>query len=141
MGNGFPVAGLIIAPHIAPKHFMLGTTFGGNHLACAAAIAVLDVIEQDKLMDNALETGTYLMEALRKTAPLENVRGYGLMIGFDVPESIAALKKHLLQQYHIFTGEAKPNVIRLLPSLSLNRAEADAFLTAIQQAIKDLQFS
>lgn len=139
MGNGFPVGGIIIAPHIAPKYFMLGTTFGGNHLACAAALAVLDVIDQEQLMDNARETGEYLMNALRKMEPLQNVRGHGLMIGFDVPESIASLKKHLLEQYHIFTGEAKPNVIRLLPSLALNRAEADAFLTAIQQAIKDLQ--
>jgi acetylornithine aminotransferase len=79
------------------------------------------------------------MNALRNIEPLQHVRGHGLMIGFDVPESIASLKKHLLEQYHIFTGEAKPNVIRLLPSLALNRAEADAFLTAIQQAIKDLQ--
>jgi acetylornithine aminotransferase len=139
MGNGFPVAGIIIAPHIAPKYFMLGTTFGGNHLACAAALAVLDVIDQEQLMDNARETGEYLMNALRNIEPLQHVRGHGLMIGFDVPESIASLKKHLLEQYHIFTGEAKPNVIRLLPSLALNRAEADAFLTAIQQAIKDLQ--
>ncbi|MNU16998.1 Acetylornithine/acetyl-lysine aminotransferase [compost metagenome] len=139
MGNGFPVGGIIIAPHIAPKYFMLGTTFGGNHLACAAALAVLDVIDQEQLMDNARETGEYLVNALRKMEPLQNVRGHGLMIGFDVPESIASLKKHLLEQYHIFTGEAKPNVIRLLPSLALNRAEADAFLTAIQQAIKDLQ--
>lgn len=139
MGNGFPVAGIIIAPHIAPRYFMLGTTFGGNHLACAAALAVLEVIEQEQLMENAAHTGAYLMQALRQIEPLQNVRGHGLMIGFDVPESIAPLKKHLLERYHIFTGEARPNVIRLLPSLALSRAEADAFLTAIQQAIKDLQ--
>ena len=86
MGNGFPVAGLIIAPHIKAKHFQLGTTFGGNHLACAAALAVLEVIEEEKLMGNAVTTGHYLQEELKKIPALENVRGKGLMIGFDVPE-------------------------------------------------------
>ncbi|RQO30877.1 aspartate aminotransferase family protein [Taibaiella sp. KBW10] len=139
MGNGFPVAGIIIAPHIHPKHFMLGTTFGGNHLACAAALAVLEVIEKEHLITHALEMGNYLMEALRQVAPLENVRGHGLMIGFDVPESIASLKKHLLQKHFIFTGEAKPNVIRLLPSLALTKADADLFLTELRKAIHTLQ--
>src|SRR6476620_1868473 len=118
MGNGFPVAGIIIAPHIKPKHFQLGTTFGGNHLACAAALAVLEVIEEEKLMGNAVTTGHYIKEELKKIPELENVRGRGLMIGFDVPEELKELKKNLLWNQKIFTGEAKPNVIRLLPSLA-----------------------
>ncbi len=84
MGNGFPVAGIIIAPHLQPKHGMLGTTFGGNHLACAAALAVLEVIEKENLLQNAAEVGQYLMDELKKIPQLQNVRGRGLMIGFDV---------------------------------------------------------
>lgn len=132
MGNGFPVAGIIIAPHIAPKHFMLGTTFGGNHLACAAALAVLELIESEGLMQNAEAMGNYLMDELMKMGVVQNVRGRGLMIGFDVPETHADLKKRLLNEGHIFTGEAKPNVIRLLPSLALSKDDADVFLRTIK---------
>jgi acetylornithine/N-succinyldiaminopimelate aminotransferase len=114
---------------------MLGTTFGGNHLACAAAIAVLDVIAQEKLIDNAATTGEYLMTELKKFPQLGNVRGRGLMIGFDVPETHKDLKKKLLEQYRIFTGEAKPNVIRLLPSLALKKEEADQFLAALKNEL------
>lgn len=135
MGNGFPVAGIIIAPHIQPKHFQLGTTFGGNHLACAAALAVLEVMEAENLMQNALDMEEYITGALKKIAPLQNVRGRGLMIGFDVPENITQLKKNLLWNQKIFTGEAKPNVIRLLPALSLTKEDADVFLAAIQKEI------
>jgi acetylornithine/N-succinyldiaminopimelate aminotransferase len=117
----FPVAGIIIAPHIKPKHFQLGTTFGGNHLACAAALAVLEVIEEEKLMGNATMTGKYLKDELQQIPELKNIRGRGLMIGFDVPEAIKDLKKNLLLNQKIFTGEAKPNVIRLLPSLSFEK--------------------
>lgn len=139
MGNGFPVGGIIIAPHIKPKHFMLGTTFGGNHLACAAALAVLEVIESENLMENANKIGDYLVSELKKIHALNNVRGKGLMIGFDVPDDLKDLKKNLLFQHHIFTGEAKPNVIRLLPSLALTKDDADIFLSAIKQEIKNLQ--
>jgi acetylornithine/N-succinyldiaminopimelate aminotransferase len=132
MGNGFPVGGILIAPHISPKYGMLGTTFGGNHLACAAAIAVLEVIEQENLMANADQQGTYLMTALKQLNGIENIRGTGLMIGFDVNEKNADLKKNLLWKQMIFTGEAKPNVIRLLPSLALKKEEADIFLKAIK---------
>jgi acetylornithine/N-succinyldiaminopimelate aminotransferase len=135
MGNGFPVAGVLIAPHIKPKHGMLGTTFGGNHLACAAALAVLEVIEQERLMANALETGNYLMAQLIKIPLLQNIRGKGLMIGFDVPEELKDLRQHLLFKQHIFTGEAKPNTIRLLPSLALRKKDADEFLEAIEEEI------
>ena len=135
MGNGFPIGGIIIAPHLQPKHGMLGTTFGGNHLACAAALAVLEVIEQEKLLNNATETGNYLMEQLKKIPQLENIRGKGLMIGFDVPEKLKDLRKNLLFQQHIFTGEAKPNTLRLLPSLALRKKDADEFLEAIEEEI------
>ena len=132
MGNGFPVAGIAIAPHIKPRHFMLGTTFGGNHLACAAALAVLEVMEKDALLINAEEKGGLLMERLASIPGLMNVRGRGLMIGFDVADHLKDLKKNLLERRHIFTGEAKPNVIRLLPSLSLDTEDALLFLDAVE---------
>ena len=135
MGNGFPVAGIIIAPHIKPKHFQLGTTFGGNHLACAAALAVLEVIEEEKLLGNAATVGFYLREELKKIPQLKNIRGKGLMIGFDVPEELKDLKKNLLFNQKIFTGEAKPNVIRLLPSLALRKRDAEQFIEAIKEEI------
>jgi acetylornithine aminotransferase len=138
MGNGFPVAGIIIAPHLKPRHFILGTTFGGNHLACAAALGVLEVLEENKLMENATTVGNYLVEELKKTDAIENVRGEGLMIGFDVPDSIKDLKKNLLWKSKVFTGEAKPNVIRLLPSLALSKADADIFLAALKKEIAAL---
>ena len=138
MGNGFPVAGISIAPHIHSKHFMLGTTFGGNHLACAAALAVLEVIDVENLMANAEETGNYLFEEIKKITELKNLRGKGLMIGFDVPPELKDLKKNLLTKHHIFTGEAKPNVIRLLPSLALTKADADKFLNALRGEVAAL---
>jgi acetylornithine/N-succinyldiaminopimelate aminotransferase len=141
MGNGFPIGGILIAPHIQPKHFMLGTTFGGNHLACAAALAVLEVMEKEELMQNAKKIGDYLMVELQKINGIENVRGKGLMIGFDVPEHLKGLKKKLLDNYHVFTGEAKPNIIRLLPSLALNQQQADEFLTALKKSIAELQLN
>jgi acetylornithine aminotransferase len=138
MGNGFPIGGILIAPHIAPKYGMLGTTFGGNHLACAAALAVVEVMENESLLKNAASNGAYLLEALSKIPQLQNVRGRGLMIGFDVPDSIKDLKKVLLQEFKVFTGEAKPNFIRLLPSLAITKQEIDIFLDRLQKAIQSL---
>lgn len=132
MGNGFPVAGISISPKIRPKHFMLGTTFGGNHLACAAAMAVLEVMEEEKLMDNAKTVGDYLMTELKKLSKIKEVRGKGLMIGIELPEELNSVKKNLLFKHKIFTGEAKPNVIRLLPALNITKTEADIFLQAIK---------
>ena len=132
MGNGFPVGGIIISPKIKAKHSMLGTTFGGNHLACAAALAVLEIMEEDKLIQNAEETGKYLVAELRKIPQLQNVRGRGLMIGFDVPDTHKDLKKNLLLKHRIFTGEAKPNVIRLLPALNIGKKEVDTLINAIK---------
>lgn len=138
MGNGFPIGGILIAPDIQPKHSMLGTTFGGNHLACAAALAVVEVMEKENLMANAAEAGDYLMEGLKQIPELLNVRGRGLMIGFDVPEELKDLRKKLLWENKIFTGEAKGNVIRLLPSLALTKADADIFLTAVKSTIASM---
>jgi acetylornithine aminotransferase len=135
MGNGFPIGGILIAPKFQPKHGMLGTTFGGNHLACAAALAVLEVVQKEDLLKNAEENGEYLINALRSIEVLQNVRGEGLMIGFDVPEELKELRKNLLQKHHIFTGEAKPNVVRLLPTLSIRRKEIDEFLQALKEAV------
>ena len=139
MGNGFPIGGIIIAPHIKPKHFQLGTTFGGNHLACAAALAVLETMEEEKLMGNAVMIGKYLREELEKIEELENVRGRGLMIGFDVPEEFKDLKKNLLLNQKIFTGEAKPNVIRLLPSLGLKKRDAEMFIDAVKEELEAMK--
>lgn len=138
MGNGFPVGGISIAPHIKAKHFMLGTTFGGNHLACAAALAVLDIIDEENLINNAEEIGNYLMNEIKKIRQLKNVRGKGLMIGFDVPADLKELKKNLLLKHKIFTGEAKPNVIRLLPSLAITKEHADEFLSALRAEVLQL---
>jgi acetylornithine aminotransferase len=139
MGNGFPIGGILIAPHIQPKHGMLGTTFGGNHLACAAALGVVEVMKEENLVAHAKEVGTYLINELKKIDAVKNVRGEGLMIGFDVPEEIKTLRKHLLFEHQIFTGEAKPNVIRLLPALSLGMKEAEGFLSALKDSIEMLK--
>jgi acetylornithine aminotransferase len=132
MGNGFPIGGILIAPHIKPKHGMLGTTFGGNHLACAAALAVLEVMEQENLMQHAEEMGAFLKEQLTELPFVQNLRGRGLMIGFDLPENLKSLRQELLMKHHIFTGEAKPNTVRLLPPLVLQKEDAQLFLTALE---------
>lgn len=131
MGNGFPVGGLMINPNIKGVHGMLGTTFGGNHLACAASLAVLEVIDSEKLMKNAQVLGEYWMKELRSFPSVTAIRGRGLIIGFDLPENLAGLRKDLLFKHHIFTGEAKPNTIRLLPSLALKQEEASALIEAL----------
>ncbi|SDG64466.1 aspartate aminotransferase family protein [Chitinophaga filiformis] len=136
MGNGFPIGGIIIAPHIKPSYGLLGTTFGGNHLACAAALAVLEVIERDNLIANAAKVGGYLIEQLKAFPQVKEVRGRGLMIGIELPDSLAHVRKELLFKHRIFTGEAKPNVIRLLPSLALTMEHADQFLTAFKQEVE-----
>lgn len=136
MGNGFPVAGIIISPKLKPWNGMLGTTFGGNHLACAAALAVLEVIEKDQLTKNAEEIGNYLITELRKIDKIKEVRGLGLMIGIELPEELSNVRKNLLWNHHIFTGEAKPNVIRLLPALNLTKEHADEFLQKLKAELE-----
>lgn len=138
MGNGFPIGGILIAPSIKPKHFMLGTTFGGNHLACAAALSVLEVMETENLLQNAMEMGQYLETELKKISEISNVRGRGLMIGFDVSEDYKDLRKNLLLNQKIFTGEAKPNVIRLLPSLALTKNDAEHFIASLKKEIHSM---
>ena len=135
MGNGFPVGAISIAPKIQSKHFMLGTTFGGNHLACAAALAVLEVIDENNLMQHAEEMGNYLITELKQLPHIKEVRGRGLMIGIELPEALKEVKKNLLFTHKIFTGEAKPNVIRLLPALTITKVEADIFLGAIKSEL------
>ena len=139
MGNGFPVGGILIAPHIKSKHGMLGTTFGGNQLACAAALAVLEVIEKENLIEMAKQRGMYIKNRLKTIDGIENIRGRGLMIGFDVPAQLKDLRKKLLYDYNVFTGEAKPNVIRLLPSLAISKKQVDEFLDALQEAIAEIK--
>ncbi|RKD17211.1 acetylornithine aminotransferase [Pelobium manganitolerans] len=135
MGNGFPIGAISISPNLKPWHGMLGTTFGGNHLACAAALAVLDVMEQENLMANASKVGDYLITELKKFDKVLEVRGRGLMIGIDLPPELSHVRKELLEKHHIFTGTASPNVIRLLPPLNLTQAYADRFLEAFAKSI------
>ena len=134
MGNGFPIGGILIAPSIKAKFGLLGTTFGGNPLACAAALAVIEVMEKENLMEAASQKGKYLIEALKNTKGVKVVRGKGLMIGFEMETGLEDIRKVLLNDYKIFTGEAKPNVIRLLPSLSISSSEIDLFLKALTKA-------
>lgn len=139
MGNGFPIGGILIAPHIQAKFGMLGTTFGGNPLACAAAIAVIEVMQKEKLIKAAEEKGNYLINALKNTKGVKVVRGRGLMIGFEMEEGLEEVRKVLLNEMKIFTGEAKPNVIRLLPSLAISMDDINLFLTGLNQAIQILK--
>ncbi len=136
MGNGFPIGGIAIAPKFKASYGLLGTTFGGNHLACAAAVAVLDIIKQEQLLENARQVGAYLIDELKKFDKVLDVRGRGLMIGIDLPEEYANVKKELLSIHKIFTGEAKPNVIRILPALNITKEIADRFLTALDERLK-----
>lgn len=128
MGNGFPIGGLLINPLFTPAYGMLGTTFGGNHLACAAACAVLDVMNDEHLIDNAATTGRYLIDRLREIPQIKEVRGKGLMIGLEFDGPVKELRHKLLFEQHVFTGASGTNVIRLLPPLSLSREEADDFI-------------
>lgn len=134
MGNGFPIGGVLISPLFEAKKGMLGTTFGGNHLACAAAIAVLDVIKEESLMENAKQLGDYLTEKLSAMEGISEVRGRGLMLGISFKPQFSDIRNELLFRHHIFTGGAKKNVMRLLPPLSLQQAEADRFLAALHEA-------
>jgi acetylornithine aminotransferase len=135
MGNGFPIGGVLISPLFEAKKGMLGTTFGGNHLACAAAIAVLEVLKDESLIENAREIGDYLKKELSLMKGISEVRGRGLMLGISFEPEDADIRDELLFRHHIFTGGAKNNVMRLLPPLSIGRAEVDHFLTALREAL------
>ncbi len=130
IGNGFPMGGLLISPLFKPVYGMLGTTFGGNHLACAAGLAVLEVMDTEHLVENAAKVGDYLLEKLRQMPFIKEVRGTGLMIGLEFEQPIKEIRHRLLFEKHIFTGVSGTHVIRLLPPLSLSLAQADSFLEA-----------
>ena len=139
MGNGFPIGGILIAPHIQAKFGMLGTTFGGNPLACAAALAVIEVMQKENLIAAAKKNGDYLIQALLKMEGVKEVRGRGLMIGFEMEDTLQDSRKVLLNDFKVFTGEAKPSVIRLLPSLAITKNDIDLFLSRLQQTIAQLK--
>lgn len=133
MGNGFPIGGLLISPIFEPKKGMLGTTFGGNHLACAAAIAVLDVMQKESLVANAARMGLYLTEQLRHISAIRELRGRGLMLGIEFLPEQASIRNRLLFESHIFTGGAKNNVMRLLPPLSISKSDIDLFINELKK--------
>lgn len=135
MGNGFPIGGVLISPMFTPIHGQLGTTFGGNHLACAAAISVLDIMEEEKLIENAAEVGQYLMDELKKLPQIKDVRGQGLMIGVEFEQPIKEIRTKLLFEQKVFTGVTGTNVIRLLPPLCLTKAEVDIFMERFARCI------
>lgn len=132
MGNGFPIGGVLISPEFEAKKGSLGTTFGGNHLACAAAIAVLDVIEEESLVNNAFNMGEYLQQELNKTPAIKAIRGRGLMLGIELKPEFADVRNQLLFESHIFTGGAKNGVMRLLPPLSISKGDIDIFLSELK---------
>ena len=130
MANGFPIGGVLISPEIKPSYGMLGTTFGGNHLACAAAIAVLDIIENENLVENAARIGEYFKHAFAGDPAVKEYRGKGLMIGLELNEEYVGLRNKLLFEKHFFTGAAGAGVIRLLPSLTISQETAESFVAA-----------
>lgn len=137
IANGFPMSGLLISPMFTPVYGMLGTTFGGNHLACAAALAVLDVMEKENLIENAARVGKFLMDECSKIPQIKEVRGRGLMIGLEFDQPIKEIRQALLYDKHIFTGVSGTNVIRLLPPLCLSMEEAESFIEALKTVIAE----
>jgi len=137
IANGFPMSGLLISPMFTPVYGMLGTTFGGNHLACAAALAVLDVMENENLIENAARVGKFLMDECSKIPQIKEVRGRGLMIGLEFDQPIKEIRQALLYDKHIFTGVSGTNVIRLLPPLCLSMEEAESFIEALKTVIAE----
>ena len=139
IGNGFPMGAVLVGPQFEAVYGQLGTTFGGNHLACAAALAVLDVIEEEHLVENAARTGDYLLARLRETAAahadITDVRGRGLMIGVEFSRPVKELRQRLVFDEHVFTGAASTNILRLLPPLCLSLAEADEFMERLERVL------
>jgi len=136
MGNGFPIGGVAVAPHIAPPPNLLGSTFGGNHLACSAGIAVLDVIEKESLVENSAKIGSYLIDQLQEIKQAKEIRGKGLMIGIEFDFPIKEIRNKLLTEHQVFTGNAaQPNTIRLLPPLSIGEDEANQFIKALKHVL------
>lgn len=137
IANGFPMGGVLISPKFTPVYGQLGTTFGGNHLACATAIAVLDIFEEEGLVENAAIVGTYLLESLRGLPGIKEVRGVGLMIGIELEFPAKELRRRLIFDEHVFTGAAGTHIVRLLPPLSLTMAEAEEFITRFKRLLAE----
>lgn len=138
IATGFPMGAVLISPMFKPSYGMLGTTFGGNHLACATAIAVLDIIEEEHLVENAAKVGQYLIDRLKEMPEIKEVRGLGLMIGIEMPFEVKELRRHLINVEHVFTGAASTDIVRLLPPLTLTIAQADDFLERFRRALTAL---
>lgn len=137
MGNGFPIGGILIHPKIKASYGLLGTTFGGNHLACAASLSVLDVLKEEQLLENAQKNSKYFIEKAEKLPKLKAIKGRGLMIGLEFDFPIAELRKSLIHKHHIFTGSAKnPNLLRILPPLTIQKMHVDAFVEALKSELK-----
>jgi len=140
MGNGFPIGGILIAPHFKASYGLLGTTFGGSHLACAAGIAVLDVIKSEKLMDNVNAVSEYFMKAIQQVPEIIKVKGKGLMLGVEFDFDVSALRKKMIVEKHIFTGSANnKNLLRILPPLTITTAAIDTFITALKESLTELK--
>jgi acetylornithine aminotransferase len=137
IANGFPMGGVLISPKFTPVYGQLGTTFGGNHLACAAACAVLDIFADEHLVENADRVGQYLMQQLSQIPQIKELRGRGLMIGIEMDYPVKELRRRLIEKYHVFTGAAGTNIIRLLPPLCLSIEQADDFINRFKQALAD----
>lgn len=138
IATGFPMGAVLISPMFKPSYGMLGTTFGGNHLACATAIAVLDIIEEEHLVENAAKVGQYLIDRLKDMPEIKEVRGLGLMIGIEMPFEVKELRRHLINVEHVFTGAASTDIVRLLPPLTLTIAQADDLLERFRRALTAL---
>ena len=139
MGNGFPIGGILISPKFEAKYGLLGTTFGGNHLACAAALSVLDVIEKENLIDNVNEISAYFKEKAAEISEVKNIKGRGLMLGLEFDFDVTELRKKLIYKEHIFTGNAsQKKLLRILPPLSITKADVDVFFSGLKNALKDL---
>jgi len=139
MGNGFPIGGILIAPHIQSKYGLLGTTFGGNHLACAACIAVLEVLEKENLIEKAQLTGNYFMQKAQEIPGVQLIKGRGLMLGMEFDYEVGSLRKQLIYEKKMFTGGAKnKNLLRILPPLTIGTQQIDTFLEAVKEAVREL---
>ncbi|WP_418509170.1 aspartate aminotransferase family protein [Corallibacter sp.] len=136
MGNGFPIGGILIHPNIKPSFGLLGTTFGGNHLACAASLSVLEVIEEEKLLENAIDISAYFIEKAKELPSLKSIKGRGLMLGLEFDFPVSELRKQLIHKHHMFTGSAKnPDLLRILPPLTIQKKHIDVFFEALKSEL------
>ena len=140
MGNGFPIGGILTSPKFKPSYGLLGTTFGGSHLACAAGISVLDIIEKENLMDNANTIAEYFFEAIKVVPEIIKVKGRGLMLGVEFDFDVSALRKKMIMEKHIFTGSSSnKNLLRILPPLTIKKADIDTFIVALKESLAELK--